>query len=143
MKLKSVSLLLAASLSLAACGGSGNAGPDEFEVLDRAPLIVPPEANLAPPRPGEPRAQEIDPGQQVFEALFPGKRLKRSKPKSKGEQTLLSQLGRSNADIRSNAGGERTDDVVRKRLILADLLDAKERQHRPDDIEIYRITDNS
>jgi len=139
MTLKSVSILLLASLSLAACGGGGK-GPDEFEVLSRAPLVIPPEAELSPPRPGQPRAQEIDPGQQAFEALFPGKKLIRSTPKSQSEYGLLKRMARSSADIRSNAGGNKTADVVKKNLILADILDAGERMHQPDNVEIYRTT---
>lgn len=140
MTLKSASLLLLASLSLAACGG-GQKGPDEFEVLSRAPLVIPPEAEMSPPRPGEPRAQEIDPGQQAYEALFPGKKLTRSTPKSQSEYGLLRRMARSSADIRSNAGGGVAADVVKKNLILADLLDAKERTYQPDNVEIYRVSD--
>lgn len=140
MTLKSVSVLFLASVCLAACS-SGSRGPDEFEVLSRAPLVIPPEAELSPPRPGEPRAQEIDPGQQAFEALFPGKTLKRSTPKSQSEYGLLRRMANSNADIRSNAGGDKTADVVKKKLLLADLLDAEERMHRPDNVEIYRVSD--
>jgi hypothetical protein len=139
MTLKSVSIVLLASLSLAACGG-GSRGPDEFEVLERAPLVVPPEAELTPPRPGEPRAQEIDPGQAAYEALFPGKTLNRSTPKSQSEYGLLRRLAQSDPDIRSNVGGGKKADVVKKKLLLADLLDADERTHRPDNIEIYKVS---
>jgi len=140
MTLKSVSVLFLASVCLAACS-SGSKGPDEFKVLNRAPLVIPPEAELSPPRPGEPRAQEIDPGQQAYDALFPGKKLKRSTPKSQSEYGLLRRLARSDADIRSNAGGSATADVVKKKLLLADLLGAEERMYRPDNIEIYRVSD--
>jgi len=142
MTLKSVSVLILASISLAACS-SGGKGPDEFEVLSRAPLVIPPEADMAPPRPGEPRAQEIDPGQQAFEALFPGKKLTKSDPKSQSEYGLLRRLARSDADIRSNAGGDKNADVVKKKLLLADLLDAGERVNYPDNIEVYRVSDGS
>lgn len=143
MTLKSVSVMLVAAVALTACGGGGGRkGPDEFEVLERRPLVVPPEAELTPPRPGEPRAQEIDPGQAAYEALFPGKTLKRPNPKSAGEYSLLRQLRPSSADIRSNVGGDVKADVVKKRLLLADMLDAEERTFRPDNIEIYRVSGN-
>jgi len=142
MTLKSASIIILASLSLAACGG-GSKGPDEFEVLSRAPLVIPPEAELSPPRPGEPRAQEIDPGQMAFEALFPGKKLIRSTPKSQSEYGILKRLARSSADIRSNAGGSATADVVKKNLILADLLAAGERTNQPDNVEVYRVSDGN
>jgi len=142
MTLKSVSILLIASVGLVACS-SGKKGPDEFEVMDRAPLVIPPEAELAPPRPGEPRAQEIDPSQQAFEALFPGKNLKKSDPKSLSEYGLLKRLVSSDPDVRSNASGAKNADVVKKKLLLADLLDAEERQFGPDNVEIFRVTSGS
>lgn len=142
MTLKSVSVLVLATACLAACGGSGNKTyvPNEFEVVDRAPLAVPPEATLTPPRPGEPRAQTINPGRIAFEALFPGKKFPRQTPKSKSENELLSQLPRSDVDIRSNAGGPLNQDVVKKKLLLADLLNADERTFRPDNVEVNRVS---
>lgn len=138
MNLKSVVLVLGVGLSLAACGSNKNS-PNEFDVVSRAPLVVPPEADLSPPRPGEPNAQEIDPGQQAFEALFPGKEYTRSKPKSKSENELLSHMGQSEPDVRSNAG-QKDLDVVKKTLLLADILDAGERQFRTDNIAITRVS---
>ncbi|WP_417451882.1 DUF3035 domain-containing protein [Kordiimonas sp.] len=138
MNFKPVALVLVAGLSLAACGSNKNS-PNEFDVVSRAPLVVPPEADLTPPRPGEPNAQEIDPGRQAFEALFPGKEFKRSKPKSKGENDLLSRLGRSEPDVRSNAG-QKDLDVVKKAVLMADLLDAEERQFSTDNISITRVS---
>ncbi|MCJ9428466.1 DUF3035 domain-containing protein [Kordiimonas marina] len=142
MNLKSVSLLVAAGLSVAACGGSGKASPDEFQVVDRAPLVVPPEADLTPPAPGKARAQEIDPGRQAFEALFPGKKYT-PKPKSKGEVALLSRIGRADADVRSNTSGKKDVQVVKKTLLLADLLKATDRQFEPDNIAIRRVAEGS
>lgn len=139
MNLKSVLLVGAAAILLTACGGNGKMSPDEFEVVSRAPLVVPPEADLAPPRPGQPNAQTIDPGQQAYEALFPDTQIKRSKPKSKSERELLSRLGRSEPDVRSNAG-QRDLDVVKKTLLLAEILEAEERQFRSDNISIERVS---
>ena len=141
MNLKAIALVLIASSALAACG-SKKLSPNEFEVVNRAPLVITPEADLTPPRPGEPNAQEIDPGRQAFEALFPGKEFKRSKPKSKGEAELLSHMGRSEPDVRSNAG-QKDLDVVKKAVLMADLLDADERQYRTDNISIKRVSSES
>lgn len=62
-------LLLAAVLAsplLAACGGDAartfgftRDPPDEFQVQTQAPLSVPPEFALRPPRPGAPRPQDM------------------------------------------------------------------------------------
>ena len=47
------------------CGGTvqetfgiGKRQPDEFQIVRRQPLIVPPDSTLRPPRPGETGAQE-------------------------------------------------------------------------------------
>lgn len=133
-----LSVLLLSSVALTACG-SGKNSPDEFAVVNRPPLVIPPEAELTPPRPGEPKAQEMDPGRRAFEALFPGKEYKPSPPKSKSEQGLLAIVGSAEPDVRSNAG-QKDLDVVKKAVILADLLDMEERQLRPDNIEVERVS---
>jgi hypothetical protein len=58
-----VGLLISSVLLLGACAkgtvqdalGMGKRAPDEFAVVKRAPLIVPPEYDLRPPDPGAPR----------------------------------------------------------------------------------------
>jgi len=45
---------------LTGCGlFGGHNAPDEFKVVARAPLEVPPDFNLRPPQPGSPRPQEM------------------------------------------------------------------------------------
>lgn len=44
--------------------------PDEFKVATRAPLAIPPDFNLRPPAPGEPRPQEGTATQQAKQAIF-------------------------------------------------------------------------
>lgn len=141
MKAIRLSVLLLSTAMLAACGNGKNS-PDEFAVVDRPPLVIPPESDLRPPRPGAPKAQGMDPGRRAFEALFPGKKYEPSPPKSKGEQGLLAAVGRGNPDVRSNAG-QRKLDVVKKSIILADLLEMGERQLRPDNVEVDRISTGS
>lgn len=58
-------LLALASASLTACGGSvrdtfglNKRSPDEFQVVRRQPLVVPPDRTLRPPRPGEQSVQQ-------------------------------------------------------------------------------------
>jgi hypothetical protein len=45
--------------------------PDEYTVTTRAPLSMPPDYNLRPPRPGAARPQEQTERQQAQEALIP------------------------------------------------------------------------
>jgi hypothetical protein len=64
-----------AALALAGCGGSSGLyreRPDEFAVARNAPLVVPPDFALRPPRPGEAPPAQTDSRTQAIEALFGG-----------------------------------------------------------------------
>lgn len=52
-------------------GGAKKVSPDEFKIVSHSPLTMPPNADLRPPRPGEPRPQEVSPTEQAKEALSP------------------------------------------------------------------------
>lgn len=61
-------LLALLALSLTACGGDsirdtlgyGKSAPDEFTIVTKAPLVMPPDFSLRPPQPGAPRPQEAN-----------------------------------------------------------------------------------
>lgn len=69
-------LALLAGLSLSGCNSTKNAlglnkvVPDEFRVVTKAPLVVPPDYALRPPAPGEPRPQELQPESAARQALL-------------------------------------------------------------------------
>ncbi len=80
--------------------------PDEFRVVSRAPLTLPPDFTLRPPEPGVARPQEGTTAQQARKAIF-----RADEPKvaaldvaapaggqSVGEQSLLRSAGAENAD---------------------------------------------
>ena len=69
--------------------------PDEFRVVSKAPLVVPPEFSLRPPAPGEPRPQELEPESQARQALL-GQRAAESR--SDGEKLLVTRAGGDKAD---------------------------------------------
>ena len=119
-------LLLAAvlPLALAGCGGSdisrtfglNRDSPDEFQVTTRAPLSMPPNYALRPPRPGEARPQERSESQQAEALLAPQSALANDQggTASAGQQALLSAAGPSApANIRqrvnSDAAIDQTD----------------------------------
>ncbi|MBV7257626.1 DUF3035 domain-containing protein [Pacificimonas sp. WHA3] len=114
-KLIAIGSLLSAALALSACGGGGgllNLGnrdaPDELAISRNAPLVVPPDFNLEPPRPGAPRALSADAQTQAMEALFgPGVR---PPAKSQSETLMLEDAGASKPDAsaRSTAGDPET-----------------------------------
>src|SRR5688572_30286884 len=72
-----LALLASGTLALGGCGAFDNIGggkkssPDEFKIVSHSPLTMPPNAELRPPRPGEPRPQEVTPADQAKEALSP------------------------------------------------------------------------
>lgn len=108
-------ILLAAlvPLALAACGSGDDVSrtfgltrdaPDEFQVTTRAPLSMPPDYKLRPPRPGAPRPQEQSPREAAEAALAPQSVLSGTPgagEASPGQQALLSASGpAAPADIR-------------------------------------------
>ena len=86
MRIAPIAFLAASGLALSACGTGGVLGrdrPDEFAVARTAPLVIPPDFSLTPPRPGEP-ASAGDARSQALQALFGG-----PQPRSEAEQNLL------------------------------------------------------
>ena len=97
------SLLLGSTLILlGGCNGDKIArtfgltrdAPDEFTVTTRAPLSMPPDYTLRPPRPGAPRPQEQSERQQAEEALVPQTALNPpASGQSPGQQALMQEAG--------------------------------------------------
>jgi hypothetical protein len=100
--------------------GSSKVAPDEFRVVTKAPLVIPPEFNLRPPRPGEARPMELRPDLQARSALF-GASL--GVQASDGEKLLVERAGASSVDlgIRSIVD-EEASGVVRKSQGFADRI---------------------
>jgi hypothetical protein len=91
--------------------GVDKKAPDEFAVLRRAPLTVPPNFNLRPPRPGERAVPQIDPSRQAQVAIFGRESDQlplRSQGGSAGEEALLQTLRieRVDPDIRQKVDRE-------------------------------------
>ena len=69
--------------------------PDEFRVVTKAPLTVPPDYSLRPPTPGEPRPQELQPESAARSALLGARN---AEARSQGEKLLASKAGADKAD---------------------------------------------
>ncbi|MCF8481346.1 MAG: DUF3035 domain-containing protein [Rhodospirillum sp.] len=86
--------VLALPLALGACDnakkqlGLERNAPDEFKVVTRAPLALPPDFNLRPPEPGAARPQEMAPRDSARTALL-GEGSDMSTGLTSGEQALL------------------------------------------------------
>ena len=90
--------ILTAAVLIAAVGASGCATrgktPDEFAVARNAPLIVPPDFNLAPPVAGTAGLTPGEAQQQAIDTLFGG-----PAPRSNAETSLLDEAGRNDAQL--------------------------------------------
>jgi hypothetical protein len=74
--------------------GLSRDAPDEFTVTTRAPLSMPPDFALRPPRPGATRPQEVSTQRQAEETLVPQVALGTPQATATpGEQALLEQAG--------------------------------------------------
>ena len=101
---------LALAAALSACeGGIGDAlglgkkAPDEFSVVRSAPLTLPPEFTLRPPRPGEEGPGEAPVSEQARSALLGGADAGAADgtaagPKSEGEAAFIEQAGAADVD---------------------------------------------
>jgi len=123
-------LIAALGLVVTACGRSDVADrkrPDEFAVGRQAPLVIPPDFALQPPRPGAPRPIGSDSQQQALEALFgPGVQLP---PRAEIENRLLEDARalRVESAVRNTAAdvpGGRVNATVDKGPFLRELMDA-------------------
>ncbi len=124
------------AMALSACSGTNTRSgfdknaPDEFRVLRKAPLTIPPDYNLRPPAPGEARPQELRPSDQARAALF-GQDY--GKDASQGEQLLVARAGGDAVDPSIRAKVDYDDaNTVRKSTSFGDEVIAGE---LPDDPE--------
>lgn len=118
------SLLLVALLSagtLSACSnaketlGLTRSSPDEFAVVKRAPLEMPPDYSLRPPRPGAPRPQEQSMNDQARTVVFGSdeEAARRSAP-ANGKSALLQEAGATSDDPNIRNVVDREAQVVDK-----------------------------
>jgi hypothetical protein len=122
MKPLTILAILATAGAASACGslGPGKGAPDEFRVVTKAPLVIPPDYALRPPRPGDPRPQELRPDEDARTALF-GQDI--GAQASEGEKLLVSQAGAGAIDpnIRDKVDLESAA-LVRKNSGLSDRI---------------------
>src|SRR5258705_3135064 len=103
-----IAAILSLGFSLIGCQGLREATgaaklpPDEFTVLTKAPLIIPPDYNLRPPQPGIASRNEVDADDQARAALFPQNAATAAAALgaaySDGEKLLLTKTNALNVD---------------------------------------------
>ena len=113
-KYLTLTLSALAFLALSACEatkedlGLTRKSPDEFAVVKRAPLAMPPDYSLRPPRPGAPRPQEARSEDAARGVIFGDAAASSNTAPATGESILLQQAGAQNvpADIRARVDYE-------------------------------------
>lgn len=91
-------------LALAGCGnakeelGLTRKPPDEFAVVKRAPLAMPPDYTLRPPQPGAPRPQEADIKEEARAVVFGASEQQEKPAPTDAESFILQQTGGDQAD---------------------------------------------
>ena len=109
LRSKTLAALVLAGAAAPLLGGCGVGNlmnrprPDEFAVQRQAPLVVPPDFALVPPRPGAPRPAARNNEQETLGAMFGG-----SAPRSDVERAALGHAGAAEPAIRSTAGDPAT-----------------------------------
>lgn len=133
IRISVITLACLAVVSLSACQnvkrelGVGRNSPDEFLVVKRAPLTLPPDYALrAPDESGLPPASEST--QQARAALLGGSEAQAAARTGSGEEALLAKMGTGAADpeIRSTINRENGYLVLENRTLADKLLFWKE-----------------
>ncbi len=101
-----IALALLLVSSLTGCGamrtalGVSKRPPDEFAIMTKAPLVMPPDFSLRPPQPGAEQPQVATPGEEARQTIFglDAKRNAAEVGQSQGEFALLQKADAQNAD---------------------------------------------
>ncbi len=117
-----VTLLALGALAMGGCsafenlGGGKKVSPDEFKIVSHSPLTMPPNAELRPPRPGEPRPQEVTPSEQAREALAPQTAGRAQRGAAPNPNAPASPGGASEQALVAKAGHGGIDPNIRSRV---------------------------
>src|SRR6185369_13259993 len=130
--------LIAAGAVLAGCEatketlGLTKRSPDEFQVVSRAPLSLPPDYNLRPPTPGAPRPQEGTPRDQAKAAVFntPDAAIADKVPPAIGEGSEGAAQSAGESALLQSAGISGVNPNIRK------LVDAETDQDQADSVSL-------
>ncbi len=125
-----VTASLAMLTALAGCSGAaeslgfGRKAPDEFAVVERPPLSIPPDFELRPPRPGAPRPQEVSMATRANTLLFGAEAAGDASALSETERKLLDSAGSAGAqaDIRDIVDREASGKVAGSKPLIEELL---------------------
>ena len=83
--------------------------PDEFAVMTKAPLIIPPNFNLQPPAPGAPPLNQLDPTSSAQAALF-------TNDAQLAAQSFNGSYSQGQRMLLATAGAQKSDPTIRAQL---------------------------
>jgi hypothetical protein len=131
-----LALGLSAAVLLSACQdtkralGLEKSVPDEFAVVNRGPLVMPPDYKLRPPVPGANRPQELPAAEQARSALIGRAKLDsmRQRGMSRGEVVLLAKAGADATppEVRKTVDRESSVFAAEEKQFTRRLLDWKD-----------------
>jgi hypothetical protein len=113
--------LVAGALALGGCADARKAvgwdknPPDEFRVVSRAPLSLPPDFGLRPPTPGAPRPQEGSTTDQARNAVTGGRSPARTTGAGPAASVPVQRQTQSTGEaaLLTRAGADRIDPTIR------------------------------
>jgi hypothetical protein len=117
-------VLLGVACALSSCNsirdaaGLNKTPPDEFAVVTKAPLIIPPDYNLHPPKPGAPPLNQVAPTTAAQEALY-------SNDPSAIANSISGDYSEAEKLLLANSGGAVASSSIR-RTIAADNTKAED-----------------
>ena len=132
LKLLGIGVGLIASLSacnsLKSALGIDKKPPDEFAVVTKAPLVIPPDFALHPPRPGAQDSQTLTPAQSAEQTVF---------GKVEAQPTVTADQSQGELALLEAAGADRADDSIRG-VVAADDKSAKTDKSLTDRIMFWK-----
>jgi hypothetical protein len=108
-------VLLGVACALSSCdsirdaAGLNKEPPDEFAVVTKAPLIIPPDYNLHPPKPGAPPLNQVAPTTAAQQALY-------SDDPTAIAGAISGNYSQAEKLILANSGGAVADSQIRRTI---------------------------
>ena len=140
MKYRLCTILL--TLALAACGakeklGVGRHSPDEFTVIKRAPLTLPPDYSLRAPAEGEAPADQ----RAAYQARAVLMGENQPATAGAGDEVLLQKLGthRAETDIRAQISRDNGFIALQNRTVADKLIFWQEGEGSPEDVPASEV----
>jgi hypothetical protein len=104
-----MALSLIGCQSLREAAGITKEPPDEFAVVTKSPLVIPPDFNLKPPKPGAAPTNQVSPTQSAQAALF-------GDDPAAAAAAIPGNFSPEERVVLANTGGAAADPSIRKQI---------------------------